>query len=145
MEKVERMSIYYFNLRDGGAGVLDLEGIELPNLSAAKAYAVQVARELLRPNEIKKRGWRLDVCDGEGKRVFVVPFAQVDPSLDHLEPGLRKLIEQVAEACRRLGETMFTSETLVRHSRATDARRMGKPYLAARHGQRVDLPPLALK
>jgi hypothetical protein len=136
-----RMSLYHFNLRDGGAGILDAEGTELPDLSAAKIHAVQVARELLRPNAIKKRAWRLDVHDSEGKPVFEVPFAQVDPTLDHLEPGLRELIERLAESRRRLEETMFASETLALHIRACDARRMGKPYLAARLGQRVDLPP----
>jgi hypothetical protein len=135
------MSMYYFNLRDGGAGVLDVEGTELPDVSAARSYAVRVARELLWPHEIQKRAWRVDVCDNEGKAVFVLPFAQVDPSLDHLDRGLRELIERLSEARRRLGETIFRSEALALHFRASDARRMGKPYLAAHRGQRVDIPP----
>jgi hypothetical protein len=137
------MSTYYFNLRDGGAGVLDIEGTELPDLSAARSYAVQIARELLRPNGIEKRAWQLDICDSEGRMVSELPFAQVDPTLDHLQPGLRELIERLSEARRRLSETIFTSETLALHFRAADARRLGKPYLAARLGQRVDRPPLA--
>jgi hypothetical protein len=117
-----------------------VEGAELPDLSAAKAYAVRVARELMRPEDVKKRVWRLDVCDREGRTVFVLPFAQVDPTLDHLGPGLRDLIERLCETRRRLLETIFTLETLALHFRAADARRFGKPYLA-RGGQRVDLPP----
>jgi len=51
------MAIFYFNLRDGGAGVSDDEGTELPNLEAAKAYAADVARELIKCREAQKRDW----------------------------------------------------------------------------------------
>jgi hypothetical protein len=119
------MPQYYFNLQDDRAGVLDVEGTDLPDLAAAKDYATRIARELMRQTETEKRAWRLDVFDGSGD----------------LEPALRKLIESLCESRCRLAETLFSSDVLVRHARAAKARRRGKPYLAAWRGQRVDSPP----
>lgn len=133
--------MFYFNLRDGRAGVSDTEGIDLPNLDAAKVHATEVARELMRCTERKKRSWRMEVNDGEGNSVLTLPFATVDPTLDHLQPELRQLIERVSESQRQLAETVFSSDTLVYYERATTARRRGRPYLAARFGQRVDIVP----
>jgi hypothetical protein len=135
------MPQYYFNLQDDRAGVLDVEGTDLPDLAAAKDYATRIARELMRQTETEKRAWRLDVFDGSGDLVLRMPFAAVDPTLDHLEPALRKLIESLCESRCRLAETLFSSDVLVRHARAAKARRRGKPYLAAWRGQRVDSPP----
>jgi hypothetical protein len=78
------MAIFYFNLRDGGAGVSDGEGTELPSVEAANAHAVGVARELMKCRELQKRDWRLDVRDSDGELLFALPFATVDPTLDHL-------------------------------------------------------------
>jgi hypothetical protein len=135
------MAVFYFNLRDGRAGVIDIDGTDLPDLVAAKAHAVVVARELIKCKELKKRDWRLDVRDSHGDLLFVVPFATVDPTLDHLKPELRQLIERLCEAKRSLRETAFSTETLRLHIDAARARSMGKPYLAARLGHRVDTPP----
>jgi hypothetical protein len=41
------MARYYFHLRNGGELVIDDEGVDLPDLSAAKREAMQAARELL--------------------------------------------------------------------------------------------------
>ena len=41
------MSRFYFHLQAGGQVVLDDEGIDLPDLSAAQREAMQSARELL--------------------------------------------------------------------------------------------------
>jgi|SRR5215472_6318163 len=132
------MAVYHFNLRDGGAGIADTEGTELPSIDAAKAHATEVARELMRRKEPTKRTWRLDVIDGDGTPMFELPFAKVDPTLDHLAPDLRELVERLSESKRSLSETIFSSESLVLGIRAVDARRKGKPYIAARLGRRVD-------
>jgi hypothetical protein len=132
------MAIYHFNLRDGRAGVRDVQGTELPSVDAAKAHAVEVARELMKNGEPMKRAWRLVVMDGDGTLIFELPFARVDPTLDHLPPDLRQLVEQLAESKHSLLETVFKSESLVLGVRAADAKRRGKPYVAAWHGRRVD-------
>jgi len=132
------MPIYHFNLRDGRAGIPDVDGTELPDSAAARAYAVEVARELMKCTELAKRAWRLDVCDARGRVVLTVPFAAVDPSLDHLAPDLRQLVERLSESKRCLSETIYGSESLVRGIRAADARRHGRPYMATNLGRRVD-------
>jgi hypothetical protein len=131
------MTMFYFNLRDGGPGVVDTMGTELRDVSEAKVHATQVARELMRRTELKKRPWQLDVYDEHGDQLFVLPFAAVDPTLDHLEPKLRQLIEGLCESRRMLGETLFDSEKLLWQLRAIRARGLGRPYLAAESGQRV--------
>jgi hypothetical protein len=139
------MAVYHFNLRDGGAGVFDTEGTELPSLNAAKAYATAVARELMKTRELDKRIWRLDVVDCNGNPVFELPFAKVDPTLDHLAPDFRRLVERLSECRLSLSETLFSSESLVFGIRAAEARRNGKPYIATRFGRRVDSPSNALR
>jgi hypothetical protein len=130
------MTMFYFNLRDGGAGVTDIDGTELRDESEAKAHATQVARELMRPKELKKRPWQLDVCDDQGP-LFVVPFAAVDPTLDHLEPKLRQLIEGLCESRRALAETLFRSQLMLLRFQASRSRAAGGPYLAAQCGRRL--------
>jgi hypothetical protein len=138
------MAVYHFNLRDGRAGVSDLEGTDLPTIDAARAHATEVARQLMKSKELTNRFWRLDVIDGDGAPVFELPFAKVDPTLDHLTPDLRELVEQLAEAQRDLSETIFSAESLVLGIRAANAKRNGRPYIAARFGRRVDTPSKAL-
>jgi hypothetical protein len=142
--EIRDMAIYHFNLRDGRAGLLDVEGTELPSVDAAKAHATEVARELLKGKELKNWAWRLDVVDGDGAPVFELPFARVDPTLDHLSPDLRQLVERLAESKRSCSETIFSLESLAFGIRAVEARRNGKPYVAARFGRRVDSPSRAL-
>jgi len=61
------MPRYYFNLRDGTAGVSDPDGTSLPDDAAASERAAQLARELMRQSEVKRSHWQLDVCDeGQG-------------------------------------------------------------------------------
>jgi len=139
------MALYHFNLRDGRGGVADLEGTDLPNLGAAKAHATLVARELLYHNELRSRAWQLDVYDEDGELGFVLPFASVDPTLDHLGGPLRGLVERLSESKRTITETMFGLESMRYCARAANARRTGRPYLTARFGQRVDTPPPALR
>ena len=69
----------------------------------------------------------------------------MDPTLDHLAPDLRQLVERLAESKRSLSETVFSSESLVLGIRAADAKRNGKPYIAAQFGRRVDSPSRALR
>jgi hypothetical protein len=131
------MPRYYFNLRDGGGGVTDPEGTDLPGRAAAKAYAAQVATELMGRAEVKRRHWQLDVSDGAGKVLFSVPFAAVDTTIDHLAPTTRSLIEQLCRNRRELGEAVFEARLAALKSKATIARSKGKPYLAAHLGRQI--------
>jgi hypothetical protein len=130
------MPAFYFHLRDGKSGLLDDEGQELPDPAAARAYAVQVARELMRTRELEKRHHRLDVCDEDGKVVAEVPFAMVDPTLDHLQPDLRTLVERLAQTRREVSETLFSLEFLLLRLRALRDPN-SRPYLVAQNGQRI--------
>jgi hypothetical protein len=128
---------YFFHLRDGQAGIADLEGTELPDRPSAQAYAIRVARELMRRNELKARAWKLEVCDRDGNPLFALPFAAVDPTLDHLTPPLRETIERLSDTKRDLAETVFSLQCLWSHQRQLQARMSGAPYLAAQNGRRL--------
>lgn len=131
------MTVYYFHIRDGAGGIVDLEGTELPDQAAAVEHAVEVIRELLRASETKKRLWRLNVCDQAGQTLFTLGFSAVDPTLDHLQQDTRDLIERLCESRRRLAESLHESKVLMAQSRAIEAQLKGKPYLIAKAGQRV--------
>lgn len=131
------MPTYHFNVQDGAGGLADLEGTMLPDRAAAETHAVEVVRELLKSNETEKRPWCLDVLDGQGQPVFTLQFSSVDPSLDHLPPETRDLVERLSESRRRLAETMFKSKSMIHYQHAREARRTRKPYLIAKSGRRV--------
>ena len=94
--------MFYFTLRDGGQVLRDDEGVELPNVAAANVHAIRVAREVMKCDEVNKRSWLLEVLDECGTTVARVPFASVDPTLNHLAPDLRNLVERLAETGARL-------------------------------------------
>src|SRR5262245_59346044 len=131
------MARYFFNLRDGAAGVSDPEGTNFRDEAAAREYAVQVARELMGRAEAKRRHWQLDVCDGRGKPLFNLPFVAADNTLAPLAPETRRLVERACQNCRELGEAIFEARLAVLKSRATLARARGRPYLAAQFGRRL--------
>ena len=131
------MTVYYFNVRDGAAGIADPEGTELPNHAAAEAHAAAVVRELLKGHSGRKALWCLQVGDRQGRILFTLPFSAVDPNLDHLQGETRGLIEQVRESRRRLEETMFRSGQLQAQSQAMQRRKKAGPYLIAESGRRI--------
>ena len=47
--------------------------------------------------EAQTRTWRLDVYDSNGGRIFELPFASIDPTLDHLAPEMRTTVERANE------------------------------------------------
>jgi len=128
------MPAFYFHLRDGHCEFRDDQGQELPDLAAARAYAVQVARELIRKGETEKRHYRLDVYDERGL-VAAVPFATVDPTLDHLSPDLRQVVERTCETRREFAETLSSLESLMLRLRQMRGR--SNPRLVAQDGRRI--------
>jgi hypothetical protein len=131
------MPLYTFELRDGSFRVQDTAGVRLRSRSAAREYAQGVARELMSGRERQTRTWCLEVYEDDGARVFAVPFASIDPTLDHLAPQARAMIEVWCDRCRSLQEAVSTARETVRESRALVARSRGRPYLASANGKRT--------
>lgn len=129
------MPIYTFMLRDGTDGVVDETGVKLAGQDCAIRYGNDVVRELMKNRELETRSWRLDIYENRDTGICQIPFATVDPTLDHLEPRFRNLVEDVSERRRQLSEAINALNTTVTESRALVARSRGKPYLASRFGR----------
>jgi len=70
---------YYFHLFDGSGHLLDVEGQELEDLDAARAFALMCARDTL--SHEMRRGLlnlcvRLDVADAAGVIVHSLPVEE---------------------------------------------------------------------
>ena len=65
------MSRFFFNVIDG-VSAPDDEGIDLPDLHAARAEGVRGAGEMLRElaGDLSEGEWRVDVADETGAVVF---------------------------------------------------------------------------
>jgi hypothetical protein len=130
------MPVYTFKLRDGSGDIDDATGVEFPHQDRAVRYAHDVVYELMKSRELQTRSWRLEVYEG-GSLIHEIPFASVDPSLDHLTPMLRTMVEGLSERKRLLGDVVHTVKATIQESRALVARARGKPYLASRFGKPV--------
>ncbi len=126
---------YTFRLRSDGYDLEDDTGVVLTDNASAYRYGRAVARELMRSREIQTRYWLLQVYrDGYGP-LFDIPFASVDPTLDHLRSELRSLVEKVSEKKRALKDTMSAANFTLRESQSLLARSRGRPYLITENGQ----------
>lgn len=131
------MPRFFFNVRNGSGGFADPEGTTLPDVQSAKDYARDLARELMRGHETKRRYWHVVAYDDDGSRVFDLPFFSVDESMNHLNPDSRQLIETMCEKRIALAETLFETRMNVLRMRATVARSRNQPYVAAERGHTV--------
>jgi hypothetical protein len=131
------MPLYTFELRDGSCGIADTVGVNLVDRDEALCYAHEVVRELMTCCERETRTWQLDVYEDFDRRVFEIPFARLDETLDHLGPGWRSRIEDLCTRSLFLREIYSAARVTMRESRALVARSRGKPYLAAERGQKV--------
>jgi hypothetical protein len=125
------MPLYTFELRDGSAPLADDAGVDLPNREHALAYATDIARELMQGREVQTRCWQLDVYEDQRERVFELPFAGIDQTLDHLAPQYRSAVERLCNSRRSWQEMLHLTRITVRESRALIAQSQGRPYLAA--------------
>jgi hypothetical protein len=66
------MPIYNLTAHNGSRLEND-GGTELPNDAAARAYALQVVRELNRNNGNRWNHWKMEVAEGD-RQVFDIPF-----------------------------------------------------------------------
>ena len=131
------MPLYTFELRDGSRGIADTTGVIFADRDQALCYAYGVIRELMNGREPETRTWQLDVYEDHDRRVFEIPFARADLTLDHLSPGWRSRIEDLCARSLVLHETYSAARVTMRESRALVARSRGRPYLATERGQRT--------
>ncbi|MGA7958530.1 MAG: hypothetical protein WCA26_15885 [Xanthobacteraceae bacterium] len=131
------MPNYTFELRDGSGGIDDESGVALTDGVDALRYAQTVVRELMRSRAAQTRTWRLDVYDEAGACVIELPFASIDPTLDHLRPELRAMVEKFCDRRRSVDEMIHTARGTVRESQALVARSRGNLYVAARSGEKT--------
>lgn len=131
------MPVYTFKLHDGRGDVEDKTGVQLPDRDSALRYALAVVHELMRCREVQTRSWCLDIYEGDDidSPISEIPFASVDPSLDHLTPNLRTMVESISERKRLLSDAIHKVTGTVQESRALVARARGKPYLVSRFGK----------
>src|SRR6266550_5225035 len=123
--RAEQMPIYSFKLRDGSGILEDENGVELADDNSATQYGHDVAHELMKSRELETRSWCLDVYEEGGSRIGEIPFARVDPTLDHLTPKWRTAVEGIAERKRLLGDVINAVDATVQESRALVARARG--------------------
>ena len=73
------MALYFFHLRGGDDGTLDLEGVELPHLEAARKMALRAARDTLshgiKDGRMDLR-YRVEVEDKNGTLLHSLPLRQ---------------------------------------------------------------------
>lgn len=132
------MPVYTFKLRDGCGGVEDATGVALPDRNRAIRYANDVVHELMRSREVETRFWCLEIYESGGDSpICEIPFARIDPSLDHLTSDFRTMVESMSERKRLLSEAIHTVKGTIQESRALVARSRGRPYLASRFGKAI--------
>jgi len=75
------MPQYFFHIRNGDAFEdTDPDGEDLPDLDAARAEALQIARDFWEDWAHAEIGMAVEVVDEAGRTVLTVPFADVvDP------------------------------------------------------------------
>jgi hypothetical protein len=94
------MPTYTFKVLDGCGDVEDETGVSLRDHDHALRYARDVIYELMRNREVETRSWRLDVYENGDGPIYAIPFASIDPTLDHLVPKLRTMVEAMCERKR---------------------------------------------
>jgi hypothetical protein len=115
------MPLYYFILKSKLDRVADEEGVELPDVEAARDHAIGVARELMRNADIVQRFARIEVCDDYLMPLFDFVFAEVDPRIDHLEPRYREVLERVSRGTASLHDAMMQARASLAQVRETFA------------------------
>ena len=131
------MPNYTFELRDGRGGLDDETAVWFTDRAHASRYAQTIVHELMRSRETQTRTWRLDVYDEGGTRVIELPFASLDPTLDHLRPELRAMVEKFCDRRRAVDEMIYAACNTVRESQALVARSRGRLYVAASSGEKT--------
>jgi hypothetical protein len=98
--------IYSFKLRSDENVSADDEGVSLPNPKLAYRYACDVVRELMRHRESQTRCWSLEVHEQPLGRIFEIPFAEIDPTLEASPEKWRSVVEQLWQRVRSLEDAL---------------------------------------
>ena len=80
-------SRYYFNLTDGSEIICDDEGLQLADINAAVGYAIRAIEELRAEATSASEewhGWRMEITNGTGEVVWVIPLAPWPPRTSSL-------------------------------------------------------------
>jgi hypothetical protein len=131
------MPRYTFKLCDDGGGVEDNTGVSLPNAEIAYRYACDVVFELMNCRELRTRHWQLDVYEGDGKKIFEIPFAAIDPTLSRSAAEQRELMEQTSQIIRSHKDAVYAARLSKREANSLVARSRGELYLAVDRGRKV--------
>ena len=129
------MPRYFFNLKTREGTILDRDGTDLADDSAARSHAELVARELMSNREASTRAWRLEVRDSSERRCSNLLFATIDDSMSHLTPQLRSSLEHLCASSADFAETIHALRITLLEVRATMARAEGALHLAAVNGR----------
>ncbi|MGB8632956.1 MAG: hypothetical protein WCD69_26870 [Xanthobacteraceae bacterium] len=129
------MPTYTFKLLDGCGGAEDATGITLSGHNDAIGYGRDIVHELMKNREPQTRSWRLDIYEEGDGPIRGIPFASVDPTLDHLRSEARATVEAISERKRSLSEVFHAVNITITESCALVARSRGRPYLASRFGK----------
>jgi uncharacterized protein DUF6894 len=128
------MPRFHFHLRARGTINRDLEGTELPDLTAARSHAAVVTEELMRNSGAGTRHWSMCVENERGEPQFDLFFADDDPSLAACSPQMRML---VSTTCRRFGaltDVLCAAHAIRVETGMLLARARGKPQLVYSSG-----------
>ena len=129
------MPRYFFNLKTREGTILDRDGTDLADDSAARCHAELVARELMSNREASTRAWRLEVRDSSERRCSNLLFATIDDSMSHLTPQLRSSLEHLCASSADFAESIHALRITLLEVRATMARAEGALHLAAVNGR----------
>ena len=75
------MKRFFFHVRKGPETLTDVTGTALADLEAVVSEAQKLAIRIIASEDVPARewtGWKLDVKDEEGTRLFFFPFEEVD-------------------------------------------------------------------
>jgi hypothetical protein len=70
------MPRYFFNVRDGYDVDEDDEGVELPDIEAARAEALATVEELRDELGADATNIELEITDESGRRLLTIPFSR---------------------------------------------------------------------
>jgi hypothetical protein len=91
----KKMPRYFFDLDCLKGVVRDSSGTVLPDVASARKHADHVVHELMRNREGDTRAWQLLVWDEARNLLFEIAFADFDHSLDHLQPDMKRKVDEV--------------------------------------------------
>jgi|SRR5215510_14222993 len=101
------MPVYHFLLkRNWNPPLIDHDGEELRDDTAAYEHGVQVAREIMRNREVNCHSYRLEVRNQNLEPCSEILFASADETLEHLPVDFRNRIIGTARATASLHETI---------------------------------------